>query len=97
MAVIMDPAHLDIVRNVAPDEILADGIPGRAFGPEHSRMQPLNRRVAELALREPGIEDDDVRIGIPNRLGIPTIVSSKRDAGGARGECAEKRAASELA
>ena len=44
VAVLFQPAHLDVVGDVAPEEIAADAVPGRAFGPEHLRVvvQPLD-------------------------------------------------------
>ena len=45
--VVVDPAHLHVVGDVAPDQIAADAVPCRTFGPQRPRVQPLDRRVAD--------------------------------------------------
>ena len=42
-----DPAHLDVVGDVAPDEVAAHAIPRRTLGPGRSRVKPLDGGVAD--------------------------------------------------
>ena len=66
--VILDPSHLPVVRDVAPDQILPLAVPRRSFAPHAAGPQPLNRRVADAQRVERRIERDDVGIGIGDRL-----------------------------
>src|SRR5207249_10142297 len=45
VAVLVQPAELDVVRDVAPDQVPADAAPRRTLGPEHAGVQALDRRV----------------------------------------------------
>src|SRR5207247_5082161 len=36
VAVLFNPAHLDVVGDVAPDQVPADSVPGRTFGPQRA-------------------------------------------------------------
>ena len=67
VAVFVEPAELAVVGNVAPEEVLADAAPGGAFGPEHAGVEALDRRVADLVLREALVQYDDVGIGVAGR------------------------------
>ena len=67
-AVVFDPAHLDVVRNVAPHQIAPDAVPGRPFGPQRADVQPPDDGVADDVAAEPIVERDDVGIGILNRI-----------------------------
>src|SRR5262249_2040319 len=55
-AVFFDPAHLDIVRYIAPDEVSSDSIPCRTFRPESAEMKPPDNRIANNVPAEPIIE-----------------------------------------
>src|SRR5918993_1884492 len=66
--IILDPPHLPIVRDVAPDQVLPLAVPRRSFAPHATCPQPLNRRVADANRVECGIVRDDVGIGIGDRL-----------------------------
>src|SRR5579859_102761 len=68
-AAVLEISKLAIVRNVAPDEVLALRVPGRSLGPEATGMEPLDGSVADLGLETLGIDDDDIRIGITLRRG----------------------------
>ncbi len=61
-------AQLSIVGNIAPHQVLAAGVPGRAFRPEHSGVESLNRGIADLVFREFLVQDDNVRIGVSGRV-----------------------------
>src|SRR5262245_20014676 len=62
--VVLDPPELDVVWNIAPDEIFSDAIPRRPFGPERARVQPPNRRVAHDIPPEAGRERHHVGIRV---------------------------------
>ena len=76
-AVFFDPAHLHVVRDVAPHQIPADAVPRRPFGPQRADVQPLDRRVADDVAPEARVERDDVRIGILNRFEARKISSAR--------------------
>ena len=79
VSVVVEPAQLDVVRNVAPHQVFADAIPGRPFGPQHAGMQSLDWRVADLVLGEfLFVEHHDVGIGIAHRLGVRAVVAGQR-------------------
>ncbi len=61
--VVLRPSHLPIVGNVAPQQIAALRAPGRAFGPQQSGIEALDRRVGLGEVLERGIDRDDV--GVP--------------------------------
>ena len=63
-AVFLDPAHLDVVGDVAPDEVAADAIPRRALGPKRAGVEALDGGVADHVFAEAIIERDDVGVGI---------------------------------
>ena len=67
-AVLLDPSHLHVVRDVAPHQVAADAVPGRAFGPQRPDVQPPDHRVADDVAAEARVERDDVGIGILERL-----------------------------
>ena len=82
VAVVLEPAELDVVGDVGPDEVLADAVPGRPLGPEHAGVQAPDRRVADLDLGEALVEDDDVGVGVANRFGVGPVAAGRRSAGG---------------
>src|SRR5437764_2749634 len=45
VTIVLDVAHLPVVRNVAPDEIAADRTPRRSFRPQRAGPQTLDRSV----------------------------------------------------
>src|SRR5262249_13996015 len=67
MSIFLQPASLEIVGNVTPDQIPPHGAPGRTFRPSHSVVKPLDGRVAYLVFAEALIEDHDVPIRIALR------------------------------
>src|SRR5262249_55760879 len=85
--VLFEPAHLPVVGNVAPDQVLALATPGRPFRPLGAGPDALDLCVADFVLGEALIEDDDVGIGIPRGiLAAPiTLGASGRRKRGARG------------
>ena len=62
-AVVLDPAQLAVVGNVAPDEVAALRVPGRSFHPHGAGPQPLNRRVGLPEGVEAWIDGEDVGVG----------------------------------
>jgi hypothetical protein len=76
VAVLVQPPKLAVVRDVAPDEVAAGLAPGRAFHPESAGPEPLDRGVALTEGGKPGIEDDDVGIGVALGQGVRTVVAA---------------------
>src|SRR5262249_15789593 len=82
VAVVVEPAELHVVGDVAPDEVLADAAPGRPFRPEHAGVQTLDGRVADLVLAEGRVEADEVRVGVADGfLAAPVAVVGRRRGG----------------
>ena len=78
VAVVLDPAHLPVVRNVAPDQELADRVPGRTLGPQRPGPQALDGRVRLREAIERRIDRDDVRIPeIDVRRGIRAEIARR--------------------
>src|SRR5262249_57744294 len=67
LAVLVRAPELDVVRDVAPDEVAPDAAPGRPLGPRHAGVEALDGRVADLVLGEPGIEGHYVGVGVADR------------------------------
>jgi hypothetical protein len=61
--VVLRPSHLPIIGDVAPQQITALRAPGRAFGPQQSGIEALDRRIRLGEVIERRIDRDDV--GIP--------------------------------
>ena len=61
--VVLDPAHLAVVRDVAPHQVAALGAPRRPFRPERAGPQPLDRRVRLPETVEHGLDREHVRVG----------------------------------
>ena len=76
-AVFFDPAHLDVVRDIAPHQVTADSVPGGTFGPQRAEMKPPDDRIVHDVTSEAVIQGDDVRIGILNGL-LPVPVTDRR-------------------
>ena len=100
VAVLLEPAQLAVVGDVAPEQVAPDSVPSRAFGPQHVRVvvETLDRGVAELGL-ETLVERDDVWIGITGRHAAGPIALGcarqrrQRRHGQRRRRAAEKRPA----
>ena len=65
--VLFAPAHLHVIRDVAPNQEAADAIPGGPFGPERSGVVPFDHRVADDVTLETFVQRNDVGIGILDR------------------------------
>ena len=72
MSVVFQPALLDVVWNVAPDQIPTDAVPCRAFRPEgvFTVIDSLDRGVAEFEFVEALIERNQARIGVTDRRSV---------------------------
>ena len=80
-AVILEPAMLHVVRDVAPHKVLAPTAPRRPFGPIHAGVQPLDGRGANLVFLECLIERDDIRLGITHRCGTGAEITRQQRRG----------------
>ena len=67
VAVLLQPAHLAVVRDVAPDQVASAAVPGRPFRPQRAGVVAADRRVEEDVGPEPRVEGDDVRIRVVER------------------------------
>jgi hypothetical protein len=63
VTVVLQPSHLPVVGNVAPDEITALRIPGRPLRPQRTGPQSLDRRVGLAEAIEARIDGQDVGVG----------------------------------
>src|SRR5207248_9424651 len=52
VAILFEPAHLAVVRNVTPDQVTAGAIPGATLRPSRAGPKPFTRRVANFAFPE---------------------------------------------
>ncbi len=66
-AVVLDPAQLVVVRDVAPHQELADRAPGRPLRPPRPGPQPLDRGVALGEGVERRVDGDDVGVAAVDR------------------------------
>ena len=73
--VLFQVPHLDVVGNVAPEQVATHAIPRRALGPEHvlAVVNAADGRVAELVLLEAVVDHDDVGIGVADRRCVLAI------------------------
>src|SRR5207249_4797282 len=62
LTVVVEPAQLAVVRDVAPHQVPALAAPGRPLGPQRAGPQALDRGVALYVLREQRVDDDDVGV-----------------------------------
>src|SRR5436190_1728417 len=62
--VILEPAHLAVVRDVAPHQVPSLAGPRRSFAPHPAAPEPLNRSVVHTQAVEARIERDDIWIRI---------------------------------
>ena len=68
MTVLFEPAHLPVVRDIAPHQVACPAVPGRTFRPEQAGVYALNRGIADLVFCEALIDDDDVFVRIARRI-----------------------------
>ena len=77
-AVVLDPAQLPVVRDVAPDQVAALSVPGRPLGPERPGPQALDGRVRLRQAVERRVDRDDV--GVPEidvRRGVRSEIARR--------------------
>ena len=63
-AVVLEPPHLDVVGNIAPDQIPADSVPRGTFRPQCSEMQSPDDGIADDVFLEAAVECDNIGIRI---------------------------------
>src|SRR2546426_4022788 len=64
MAIVSEPPMLDVVGNVAPNQITTGTVPSRALGPQRPCVQTLNRCIGDPVFPESLVEYENVAIGI---------------------------------
>src|SRR5215831_8760561 len=62
LTVLLQPAQLAVVGDIAPHQIPALAVLGRAFAPQRTGPQALDRRITLHILRGQRIDDDDVGV-----------------------------------
>ena len=93
VAVFRQVAQLGVVRDVAPDEVVAAAVPGGAFGPEHSGVQAADGGVPLNEFFKGRIECNDIGIGIALRRLAAPVAGEQGGGGGGNGEAGEEGAA----
>src|SRR5262245_33362781 len=76
--VFFDPAHLHVVRNVAPNQVSSDAVPCGPLRPQRAEVESPDDRVADDVATEARIERDDVGIRILERI-LPRPVAGRRN------------------
>ncbi len=84
VAVIFRSAALDIIRDVAPDEMVGDPVPGWTFQAHSTCLESGDGGIALKVLAEDGSDGHDVRIWIMDRRSIGSRVAIPPGAGGER-------------
>ena len=80
VSIVLYPPHLNVVGNVAPNQVSADTIPGRAFRPQRSEMQATDDGIADDVSPESIIQRNHVRIRVLNRIrSRPIALCRRRD------------------
>lgn len=69
MAVFGQPAELDVIGDIAPDEIAADAAPGGSFGPEGAGVEAFDGRATDFVFGEGRIDDNHVGFGVADGFG----------------------------
>src|SRR5258708_18294985 len=75
MAVLGQPAMLDVVWNIAPKQVTTHAVPGGTFGPKHSRVKTLDGGIAEFVFGKARIQNNYVAIRITNRRRALTVIA----------------------
>jgi len=91
VAVFFQPAELPGIRNVAPNQTARVAVPGRAFHPQTTGVEPLDWGVTDHVAAETVIERDDVGVGVANGLRKVSLSQEASIAsGGSRGGASEE-------
>ena len=84
VAVLLEPAQVPIVGDIAENQVAPAAVPCGPFGPKQARVQPLDGCALDPVLVEPLVQGDDVRIGIMNGvLAAPVALPGTADAAAA--------------
>ncbi len=75
MTILGQPSMLNIVWNIAPNQITAHAVPGGTFGPQHPCVKTLDGGITELVFGKARIQNNYVAIRITHRRRALTIVA----------------------
>src|SRR5882672_10668235 len=83
MTILGQPSMLDVVWNIAPNQVTTHAVPGGTLGPQHPRIKTLDGGIAELVPGKARIQYNYVSIRITDRRRALTIVAvlAKRSRG----------------
>src|SRR5438094_1476587 len=76
-AVVVEPAELAVVRDVAPHEVPALRAPRRALRPQRAGPEPQDRRVALAKTVERRVDGDDVGIDVGDGRRTGAVVARR--------------------
>ena len=66
VAILVQPAQLHVVGDVAPEQVTANAVPRRPFRPERAAVEAFDDGIANLVAVKALIQGDDVGVGIPD-------------------------------
>ena len=92
LMVILQPAVLDVVWDVAPDQIISPSAPSGAFGPVHSGVQTFDGCHPDFVFGEGRIDGDDVGFWVADWRGVWSEVAGEKGGSGESAERGEERA-----
>ena len=94
--VVLNPSHLQVVRDVAENKVAPDAVPRAALGPKRIGVgvKTLERRVAEFVLVEPRIQRNEVGIRIAGRFVAAPVTGGNGGQAGSGSGCSGKKMAS---
>src|SRR6266446_4111617 len=76
MTILGQPAMLNVVWNIAPNQITAHAVPGGTFGPQHPCVKTLDGGIAKLVPGKARIQYNYVAIRITHRRCALAIVAA---------------------
>ena len=67
MAVVSEPAHLPVIGDVAPDQVLPGAVPRRPLRPAEPGRDPLDGGIIVAIFGETLVDGNDIRVGVAFR------------------------------